>query len=73
MLYQFKRPMIVAARSKSQICGHSSSGSAGSNPASGLDVCVVCVVQQRQKAKCGTVQTKKEVRIKYKERTRERK
>ena len=38
-------PSPVAERSKERVCGSSLAGIAGSNPAGGMDVCVVCVVQ----------------------------
>ena len=38
-------PIPVAERSKARICGRSLTGIAGSNPAGGVDVCVVCVVE----------------------------
>ena len=47
------------------VCRLSITGRAGSNPAEGIYVCVVCVVQSRQKAKCRTLKTKKQVRMKY--------
>ena len=34
------RPSPVAARSKAWVCGRSLAGTAGSNPAEGLDVCL---------------------------------
>ena len=36
----------VAERSKARVCGRSLAGIAGSNPATGMDVCVVCVVSK---------------------------
>ena len=44
------KPIPVAARSKAWVCGRSSAGTAGSIPAGGMDVCllcVLCVVRQR--------------------------
>jgi hypothetical protein len=38
-------PISVAERSKAKVCGLALAGIAGSNPAGGMDVCVVCVVQ----------------------------
>jgi hypothetical protein len=35
-------PMPVAARSVASVCGHSLAGIAGSNPAGGHLLCVVC-------------------------------
>ena len=37
-------PIPVAARSKTWVCGRSLAGIVGSNPARGMDVCVVFVV-----------------------------
>ena len=34
-------PIPVAERSKARVCGRSLAGSTGSNPAGGMDVCVV--------------------------------
>ena len=49
-----RMPIPVAERSKARVCGRSLAGVAGSNPAGGMDVCVVCVLQsKRQKAKPG--------------------
>jgi hypothetical protein len=36
----------------------------GSNPAEDVDVCVVCL-NKDQKAKCGKIKTKKQLRINY--------
>jgi hypothetical protein len=36
-------PIPVATRSKSRVCGCSLAGIAGSNPARGMDVCLLCV------------------------------
>ena len=41
----FDLPIPVAERSKARVCGRSLAGVAGSNPAGGMDVCVVCVAQ----------------------------
>ena len=38
-------PIPVDERFKAYVCGRSLAGVAGSNPAGGMDVCVVCVVQ----------------------------
>ena len=37
-------PIPVAARSKAWVCGRSFAGIVGSNPAGGMDVCVVLVI-----------------------------
>jgi hypothetical protein len=52
---------------KAYVCGRSLAGVAGPNPAGGMDVCVVCVVQYEQKAKPG-----KSVQIKYRDRTKKK-
>jgi hypothetical protein len=44
-------PIPVAERSKARDYGRSVAGVRDSNPAGGIDVCVVCVVQEGQKAK----------------------
>ena len=36
--------IAVAARSKAWVCGHSLAGIVGSNPAGGMDICLVDVV-----------------------------
>jgi hypothetical protein len=36
-------PIPVTERSKARVYGHSFAGIVGSNPAEGMDVCVVCV------------------------------
>jgi hypothetical protein len=44
----FQRPIPVAERSKKWVCSRSPAGIAGSNPAEGMDVCllwVLCVCQ----------------------------
>ena len=38
-------PISVAERSKTRVYGRSVAGVRDSNPAGGIDVCVVCVVQ----------------------------
>ena len=38
-------PTPVAARSKASVCGRSLTGIVGSNPAYGMDVCLLCVVR----------------------------
>jgi hypothetical protein len=45
MISVFKLPIPVVERSTARICGPSLAGVAGFNPAGGMDVCVVCVVQ----------------------------
>ena len=47
----------MAEKSRARICDRSLVGVAGSkkNPVGGLDVSVVCVVQQGQKAKSRTI------------------
>jgi hypothetical protein len=40
----FDSPITVAERSNVRVCGRSLTWVAGSNPAGGMDVCVVCVV-----------------------------
>ena len=37
-------PIPVVERSKAWVCGWSPTGIAGSNPAGGMDVCVLCVL-----------------------------
>ena len=39
------QPIPVAARSKARVCDRSLAEVAGSNPAGGMDICVVCAVQ----------------------------
>ena len=43
----------MAERSKARGCGRSPAEIAGSNPAGGMDVCAVCVVQYGQEAQAG--------------------
>ena len=38
-------PIPVAERSKAWVCSCSPAGIAGSNPAGGMDVCLLCVCQ----------------------------
>ena len=38
----FQKPISVAERCKARVCGRSLAGITGSNPAGGMDVCVVC-------------------------------
>jgi hypothetical protein len=46
-----KVPILVAARTKTWVCGHAATGIAGSNPAECVDVSCVCVVQGEVSAK----------------------
>ena len=39
----------VAERSKATVCGRSLTGISGSNPAEGMDVCVLCVLYSKDK------------------------
>ena len=55
-------PIPVTKRFKARACGPSLAGIAGSNPAGGMDV---CVVSKDRKTKCRTIKTKKQVRMKY--------
>ena len=50
-------PITVAERSKTRVCAQSLAGIAGSNPARGMDLCVVCCTY-RQKAKRRIIKTK---------------
>ena len=58
-------PIPEAKSSKTRVCGRSVTGAAGSDPAWGMDVCVVCctVTGKRQSQD-------KEVQIKYTEQTK---
>ena len=61
-------PIPGAERSKARMCVRSLAGIAGSHPAGGMDVCVVCVCvlygkDKRQKPR----QSKKEIRVKYRQ------
>jgi hypothetical protein len=50
ILKQFAMPIPLATRSKAWVCGRALVGIVGSNPARGMDVCLlysVCVVRQR--------------------------
>ena len=38
----------MAERSKAMVCGRSLAGVAGSNPAGGMDVCVMCIVKDKR-------------------------
>ena len=42
---KYREQKRIAERSKARVCGRSLAGVADSNPAGGMDVCVVCVVQ----------------------------
>ena len=44
------RPIPVAERSKARVCDRSLAEVPGLNPAGGMDVCVVCVVQSGQRS-----------------------
>ena len=50
-------PIPVAELSKAKVCGRSLAGVAGLNPAGDMDVCVLCVV--RTKGKARTIRTEK--------------
>jgi hypothetical protein len=41
MQHRGKMSIPMAARSKSCVCGHSVAGIVGSNPAGGMDVCLL--------------------------------
>ena len=60
----------VAKRSQARACGLSLAGIAGSNPAGGMDVCVLCC-KQRKKEKCRTIKTKETSRMKFEQSTGE--
>ena len=47
-----------------RVCSRSLAGVSCSNPVKGMDVCVACC-KYRQKAKCRTIKTKTQMRIKY--------
>ena len=47
----------MAERSKARVCGRSLAGVAGSNPAGGMDVCVVCCKYNQN--------TERNIRMKY--------
>ena len=53
----------MAERFKARVRGRSLAGVAGSNPAGGMDV---CVVSEDKKAKRRTIKTQKQIPIKYK-------
>jgi hypothetical protein len=42
--YPYKTPIPVAARFKEWVCGRSLAGIAGSNPAGGMDACLLWVL-----------------------------
>jgi hypothetical protein len=48
-----RKPIPIAERPKTRVCGLSFAGVAGSNPAGGMDVCVVCCTVKGEKAKPG--------------------
>jgi hypothetical protein len=50
-------------------CGHSTAGSAGSNPAEVMNVCIVCVLHSKDK-RYNQENQDKEVQIKCKDRTK---
>ena len=52
-------PIPVVERSKARVCGLSFTGATRSNPAGGMDVCVVSVVRKRTKGKARTLRTTK--------------
>jgi hypothetical protein len=54
----------VAERFKARVCGLSLAGIAGSNPADGMDVCVVCL-SKRQEGKMQEIEKYKQAQIKY--------
>ena len=47
VLYGTGKPIPVVVRSKVWVCGRSLPGIAGSNPAGGMNVCLLCVVRYR--------------------------
>ena len=54
-------PIPFAEQSKARVCGRSLAGVAGSNPAGGMNVCVVCVVKDERQSQ---ENERKEVQIK---------
>jgi hypothetical protein len=62
------RPFSVAESSKARVYGRWLDGVAGSSPTRGMDV---CVVSKDKNVKCRTIKTKTQVRMKYKQSTRE--
>jgi hypothetical protein len=42
-MYSFQMLIPVAALSKALVCGRLVAGIAGSNPAKGMDICLLCV------------------------------
>ena len=51
--FDSRLPIPVAERSTSRVCGRSVAGVAGSNPAGGMDVCVVCCTVRTKRQKPG--------------------
>jgi len=49
-------PIPVAARCKAWVCGRTRVGIVGSNPAGGMDACVVCCQVQVSSSGCSLVQ-----------------
>jgi hypothetical protein len=66
----FELLIPVVERSDARVCGRSLAGVAGSNSA-GAWMFVLCIVSKVKKVKCGTINKKKLVWIKFKQRTRE--
>ena len=64
-------PIPTAARSKSWVCGHYVAGIAGSNPAGGADICVVCFTM-KTKEQARAMQTQKQVRKKLRRQNKRR-
>ena len=62
---------MIAERPKATVCGLSLAGIAGSNPAGSMDVCVVCCAVKAKAQEQEDPEKRKEVREKYKARTRE--
>ena len=54
----------MTERFKARVCGLSLAGVAGSNPADGMDVCVVCL-NKRQKGKMQEIDEYKQAQMKY--------
>ena len=57
----------MAERYKAKVCGRSLSGVAGSNPAGGMAVCVICVAQLGRKHRQKKNQNQKVVQMKHRE------
>jgi hypothetical protein len=55
-------PIPVTEQAKTKVCGRSLAGVAGSNPAGGMDVCVI----SKNRKKFRGVKTLKQVRLKHK-------